>query len=87
MEKLHIKNRINPSALAAARDLAGQAFYAAIAFIMTGAGVFSDLSPFGIAFCAAVKPYYLPFSMFGAAAGYLISRPGVFSLRYVAGLL
>ncbi len=51
--------------------------------IHTGA----TLSPFGLAFLAAVAPQYIFSAGLGAAAGYLLTQDSVSALRYVAALI
>lgn len=47
----------------------------------------ATLSPFGMAFLAAVEPKYIFSAGLGAAAGYLLTQDSVSALRYVAALI
>lgn len=48
---------------------------------------FAALSPFGVAFTAAVRTSYILTAGMGAAAGYILTQDSVTSLRYIAALV
>ncbi|MDR0314588.1 MAG: SpoIIE family protein phosphatase [Oscillospiraceae bacterium] len=57
-------------------------------FFLSFQGALGPISPFGIAFAAAVKPFYIPSALIGSALGYIFSLSGgVIPLRYIATLI
>lgn len=90
MDKLNIKTirsyKKKTDFLLLARPIAGQLMFALFALSLSRASVFGDLSPFGVAFVSAVDAAGLPASLFGAVLGYILSKPSVTALRYIAAV-
>ena len=63
-----------------------------LAYLLSGfafgfGSVLKELHPFGVSIVAVSKKRYIPFSLFGAAAGTLVGGINAYSLRYIAALL
>ena len=61
-------------------------FVAFFSFSMASATMFAEVSPFGIAFCAATPPSFVIVSVFSAMAGYAFNGATV-GLKYLSGVL
>ncbi len=58
-----------------------------LSFILTYNSVMGNISPFGLAFAAALSPSVFPFGLIGATLGYILTTAEIIPLRYIAALL
>ena len=87
--KESIKKRINVSEIGWKElvfEIIRQAIVGGIAAIVSLAGVFGQMRPFGLAFVAAVPSEYLAMASFGSFIGYLFPLSTVSGLKYFAAL-
>lgn len=67
-------------------EIIRQALVGLAALIVSFAGIFGQMRPFGLAFTAAVPTEYLAMASFGSMIGYLFPMSSAFGLRYFAAL-
>lgn len=58
-----------------------------LAFVMAGSYLFGDISPFGVAFVAAVKPKRSAPAALGAVLGYLLSPVVATNMKYIGAVI
>lgn len=56
-------------------------------YFMGSAFIFESISPFGVAYIAAVQPQYVLFSALGSVMGYLFTPYSDFSMKYIGALV
>lgn len=56
-------------------------------YFMGSAFIFESISPFGVAYIAAVQPQYVLFSALGSILGYLFTPYSDFSMKYIGALV
>ncbi len=69
------------------RQLAGLALNAAGGFIMANASILGEISPFGVAFCAALPGGASVAAALGAGFGYALAPGAGDSMRYIAAVV